>query len=72
VTPNISGNLYYNTNGQPINTSGDSNPSTGNPQLANPSAGNFSLASGSAASAIGFQSINQSTIGLAPTTAHFF
>jgi parallel beta-helix repeat protein len=72
VTANISGNLYYNTNGQPINTSGDSNPSTGNPQFANPSAGNFALASGSAASAIGFQSINQSAIGLAPTTAHFF
>jgi parallel beta-helix repeat protein len=72
-TANVSGNLYYNTNGQPINTDGlDSNPSTGNPQFANPSGGNFALGSGSAASAMGFQTINQSTIGLAPTTAHFF
>jgi parallel beta-helix repeat protein len=71
-TANISGNLYYNANGQPVNTNGDSNPSTGNPQFANPSGGDFSLGSGSAASAIGFQSINQSAIGLAPKTATFF
>jgi parallel beta-helix repeat protein len=67
---NVSNNLYYNTNGQPINTGGvDSNPISGNPQFANPSGGDFSLGSGSAASAIGFQSINQSSIGLAPKTA---
>jgi hypothetical protein len=69
VNANISGNLYYNTNGQPINSNGDSNPSTGNPQFANVGGGDFSLTSGTAASAIGFQSINQSSIGLAPKTA---
>ena len=69
----VSGNLYYNTNGRPISTNGvDSNPSIGNPQFADPAAGNFSLASSSAANAIGFQNINQSTIGLAPTTAHSY
>ena len=66
---NVSNNLYDNTNGQPINTDGvDSNPVSGDPQFANPSGGDFSLVSGSAASAIGFQSINQSAIGLAPKT----
>jgi hypothetical protein len=70
---NVSNNLYYNTNGQPINTGGvDSNPISGNPQFANPSGGDFSLSSGSAASAIGFQSIDQSAIGLAAKTATWY
>jgi parallel beta-helix repeat protein len=71
-TANVSGNLYYNTNGQPINTDGvDSAPLTGNPQFTSPSTGNFSLGAGSAASSMGFQSINQSSTGLTPTVHSF-
>jgi parallel beta-helix repeat protein len=69
----VSGNLYYNTSGQSISTAGlDTNPYSGNPQFANEPAGNYALGSGSAATAMGFQGINQSAIGLAPTTTHWY
>jgi parallel beta-helix repeat protein len=68
----VSGNLYYNTNGQSFNTQGmDNSASYGDPDFTDPSTGDFTLGSGSAASSIGFQNIDQSTIGLAPTTAHW-
>ncbi len=68
----ISNNLYYNTNGQPMQGNLDTSPKTGNPNFANVAGGSFALGAGSAASAIGFQSIDQSGIGLAPTTAHYY
>jgi hypothetical protein len=67
---NISGNDYYNSNGQAINTSGvDSNPTSSNPQFADAPGGDFSLVS---TSAIGFRSINQAAVGLAPTTGYWY
>ena len=74
-SPNISGNLYYNTSGATMRSAAptaDSNPTYGNPNFANASAGNYALQTGSAAGAIGFQSISQSQIGLNPTTAHWY
>jgi parallel beta-helix repeat protein len=68
-TANVSGNLYYNSNGNSINTDGvDSNPVSGNPQFSNAAGGDFNLGGGSAAGSIGFQNIDQSSIGLAPKT----
>jgi parallel beta-helix repeat protein len=70
---NISYNLYYNTNGKEmLNTQMDSNPKFGNPNFANEPAGNYALGAGSAASLIDFQQINQSAIGLAPTTSTWY
>jgi parallel beta-helix repeat protein len=70
---NVSGNDYYDSNGQPIaNTGVDSNATLGNPQFANEPGGDFTLGSSSAAGEVGFQSINQSAIGLTPTTVHWY
>jgi parallel beta-helix repeat protein len=73
----ISDNLYFNTNNLAMtgtygNVLTDNNSHTGNPQFANVAGSNFSLGSGSAASAVGFQAINQSAIGVAPTTPHWY
>ena len=76
-TASINDNLYYNTNNLSMkgtygDYSSDSNSKYGDPNFANPSGGNFSLGSGSAASSIGFSAINQGTIGLAPSTSHWY
>lgn len=76
-TASIGNNLYYNANGQSMGgTYGDnlrdSNMQYGNPNFANPGGGNFTLGSGSAAGAIGFSAIDQGSMGLAPTTAHWY
>jgi parallel beta-helix repeat protein len=77
ATANIYGNLYYDPAGSFIgglNASlvQDSNPSYGNPAFQNPAGGNYALGSGSAAGSINFQQINQGSIGLQPTTAHWY
>lgn len=70
-----SGNLYFSLVGGKINTGGsatDPTPSFGDPKFQNEAAGNYALLSGSAASLIGFQAIDQSGMGLQPTTATFY
>lgn len=76
-TASISNNLYYNSNGQSMDgTYGDnlhdSSMKYGNPDFTNPGGGVFTLGSGTAAGAIGFAAIDQGSIGLAPTTAHWY
>ena len=71
----VSNNLYYNTHGHAMATSAplqDTSPHIGDPMFANASAGNYALGAGSAALAMGFKPINQSAIGLAPTTPHWY
>jgi hypothetical protein len=71
-TADVSGNLYYNTNGQTTNTAGvDTDPITGNPEFANASAEDFTLGSTSSASLIGFTGIDQSLMGLNPSVTHW-
>ena len=73
--PSITNNLYWNTVGGLMQSSAplqDTNPHFGDPKFANPAAGNYALGAGSAAGAIGFQQIDQSQIGLKPTTAHWY
>ena len=74
-SPNIAGNLYHDTAGASFATAAptrDSNPKYGDPRFANAAGGDYTLQGGSAASAIGFQAINQSAMGLHPTTAHWY
>jgi parallel beta-helix repeat protein len=73
----ISGNLYWNTHNLAMTgTYGDAladkNFQYGDPQFANSGGANYSLGPGSAAAAIGFTPIDQSGIGLAPATAHWY
>jgi hypothetical protein len=44
----------------------------GNAQFANEAGGNYALGSNSGAWAVGFQQINQSSMGLHATTAHWY
>lgn len=76
-TASIANNLYFNSNGQPMDgTYGDSlhdsSMQYGNPNFANAASGNFALGSGTAAGAIGFSAIDQGSMGLHPTTAHWY
>ena len=74
-TATVSDNLYYNTNGQPMSIGGpaqDGSAGWGDPQFVDAAAGNYAMGAGSAALAMGFRPINQSAIGLAPTTPHWY
>lgn len=76
-TASITNNLYYNANGQPMGGTygdnlGDSSSHYGNPNFANPGGGDFSLGSGTAAGEVGFLAIDQGSMGLKPTTAHWY
>jgi hypothetical protein len=69
-SPTVARNLYYNTSGasmRPIGPVKDLQPAFGDPKFANPVRHDYRIGSGSAAASIGFQPINQSRIGLAPT-----
>ena len=74
---NIYQNLYYDTAGSftgGLNASlvQDSNPSYGDPAFQSPGGGNYALQGGSAAGSINFQSIDQGSMGLHPTTPHWY
>lgn len=69
--PTISGNLYWGSPTQ-FNAYQDSSPHYGDPKFVDAAAGNYALQPGSAAADIGFQVIDQSQIGLHPTTAHWY
>jgi len=74
-SPTITGNLYFNTTGTPMTTSPptqDTNPFFGNPLFMNPAKCDYTLQAGSAASLIGFVPINQSAMGLHPTTPYWY
>jgi parallel beta-helix repeat protein len=73
-TPTITDNLYYNTTGASMATNApatDLRPRFGNPDFASPSQGDFRFGANSSASSIGFHAIDQSRMGLAPTTTHW-
>ena len=69
-SPTVARNLYFNTSGasmRPIGPVKDLQPAFGDPKFANPVRHDYRIGSGSAAASIGFQPIDQSRIGLAPT-----
>lgn len=73
--PNITGNLYFNSTGATMQTSPptmDSNSIFGDPKFANAVTGAYALQANSAAVNIGFQNIDQSQMGLHPTTDHWY
>ena len=73
-SPTVNDNLYMdliNSNWQ-MGGVGQTNAQYGNANFANEAGGNYALGSGSGATAIGFTQINQSAMGLHPTTAHYY
>jgi parallel beta-helix repeat protein len=63
----ISGNLYYNVNGQPLRAGSvalDARAHWGNPRFTDAAGGDFTLLPGSAAAAVGFRPISQRDVGL--------
>ena len=68
----IQNNLYYCTTGASMANNQDASPVYGNPRFTNAAGGDYSLLSGSAASNISFTAIDQSLIGLKPTTVHWY
>jgi len=73
-TPTIDSNFYMDLINSNFQTNGfaQTGASYGNAQFANQAGGNYALASTSPALAMGFQQIYQSTMGLHPTTAHWY
>jgi parallel beta-helix repeat protein len=73
-TPSISSNFYMDLINSNFQTGGFSqtNAQYGNAQFTNQAAGDYSLQSTSPALATGFKSIDQSVMGLHPTTAHWY
>ncbi len=72
--PTIDQNFYMDLLNNVFNTNGlgQSNAHYGDTQFSAESAGNYTLGSTSGALAVGFTSIDQSVMGLHPTTAHFY
>ena len=69
----ITGNLYFNTTGASMTANQDTAPKYGDPKFANAVNGDYSFLSGSAAlSQISFTPIDQSLIGLKPTTPTWY
>jgi hypothetical protein len=75
-TPTINDNFYMDLLNSHFQTFGtalaETNAHYGNALFANEAAGNYTLASNSPALADGFTQINQSVMGLHPTTAHWY
>ena len=72
--PTINNNFYMdliNSNFQ-MNGFSQTNAHYGNAQFANEAGGNYNLASTSPALAMGFQQIDQTAMGLHPTTTHWY
>jgi parallel beta-helix repeat protein len=72
--PTIDNNFYMDLINSNFQMSGFSqtNAHTGNAQFANESGGNYNLASTSPALAMGFHQIDQTTMGLHPTSNHWY
>jgi hypothetical protein len=74
-SPMISDNLYWNANGQSMTTSSpteDMSAVAGSPEFVNEPQSDYGLSTNSAAPAANFKKINQSVMGLQPTTAHWY
>jgi len=73
-TPTIDSNFYMDLINSSFKTNGlaQTNAHYGNAQFANEAGGDYTLGSTSGAWAIGFTQINQSTMGLHATTAHWY
>ncbi len=74
-SPIIADNLYQNTEGQPMTTSAptlDTAPAIGAAQFADEAQADYQLGPNSLAPRIGFKQIDQSLMGLHPTTAHWY
>ena len=74
ATPTIDSNFYSDPFSNYFQMSGlpQNNAQYGNANFANEGGGNYALSSNSGATSIGFTSIDQSVIGLHPSTAHFY
>ena len=73
--PEIAGNLYHDALGgaMPLPAqAADTDPRRGDPRFADAAGGNYALLPGSAAAAIGFDAIDQASMGLRPLTAHAY
>ena len=73
--PVIADNLYQNTKGQPITTYSptvDTDPVVGSAKFVDEAQANYALGPNSAAPLVGFKQINESLMGLHPTTAHWY
>ena len=73
-TPTIDSNFYMDLINSSFKTNGlaQTNAHYGNAQFANEAGGDYTLGSTSGALAMGFTQINQSTMGLHATTAHWY
>ena len=74
-SPIISDNLYQNTQGQPMTTSSptqDTAPVIGAAEFADEAQAEYQLGPNSLAPQVGFKRIDQSLMGLHPTTAHWY
>jgi hypothetical protein len=73
-TPTINNNFYMDLINSNFQTNGlaQTNAHYGNAQFANEAGGNYALGSTSGAWAIGFTQINQASMGLHATTAHWY
>jgi hypothetical protein len=72
--PTINNNFFMDLINSNFQTNGiaQTNAQYGNAQFTNEAGGNYTLGSNSGALAVGFTSIDQSIMGLHPTTAHFY
>jgi hypothetical protein len=72
--PTINNNFFMDLINSNFQTNGlaQTNAHYGNAQFVNEAGGNYTLGSNSGATSIGFTSIDQSVMGLHPTTAHYY
>jgi hypothetical protein len=72
--PTINNNFFMDLINSNFQTNGlaQTNAHYGNAQFVNEAGGNYTLGSNSGATSIGFASIDQSVMGLHPTTAHYY
>ncbi len=71
----IFNNLYFNASGGALQFNPDATdgaPKFGNPLFQNEPGGNYTLQSGTAATQIGFNPIDQASIGLHPTGPQWY
>jgi hypothetical protein len=73
-TPTINNNFFMDLINSKFQTNGlaQTNAHYGNAQFVDEAGGNYTLGSNSGATAIGFASIDQSIMGLHPTTTHWY
>ena len=73
-TPTIDSNFFMDLVNSHFQTNGltQTNAHYGNADFMNEAGGNYALGSNSGAFAVGFAAIHQSSMGLHPTTAHWY